>query len=86
MELATYKDNQKKNWALDNISTKLQTTGKLSKYVEIFGSFSDLYCVATVCSYKLLLKVLAFWGKPRSAAVRAVTMLRIKAVLVVRLF
>lgn len=40
LALATYKDNQKKNGDWDNISTNLQTTAKLSKYVDIFLEFS----------------------------------------------
>lgn len=51
MALATLKDNQKKNWALDNIFTLLQMTGKFSKYIEIFGHFGDFRRLATVCSY-----------------------------------
>lgn len=43
--LAWHKDNQKKNWAWGNISTKSQVTGILPKYVRIFGAVS--YCLRT---------------------------------------
>lgn len=46
MGLASYKDNLKKNWAWDNVSTNPGMTGISPEYVEIFGNVS--YRPATV--------------------------------------
>lgn len=49
--MATYKDSMEKNWVWENISTRLHMTGKLSRYVEIFGNFSnDGLCLLDVHS------------------------------------